>query len=88
LERSVTLAAGVALGLVACQLWRDRGRTMPHLALERLGDLEATVHFSAETIRVGLPRGRRHSELQQAGYLAPVSDAPWLEGRRVEFGLG
>jgi len=88
LERSVTLAAGVALGLVAWQLWSERGRTAPHLALERLGDLDATVHFSAETIRVGLPRGRRHSELQQAGYLAPVSDAPWLEGRRVEFGLG
>lgn len=72
LERSITLAAAVSLGVLAWQLWKDRGRTTPQLALERLGDFDGIVRFSGETIQVGLPRGRRHSELLDAGLLAPV----------------
>ncbi len=87
-ERSVTQGATVALGVLSWQLWKDRGRTTPQLALERLGDLDGFVRFSGETIQVGLPRGRRHSELFGAGLLAPVRDIPWFRGRRLEFGLG
>jgi hypothetical protein len=88
LEGCITLAASVALGILAWQLWKERGRTTPQQALERLGDLDASVRFSGETLQVGLPRGRRHMELLDAGLLAPVRDVHWLRGRRLEFGLG
>jgi hypothetical protein len=86
LELSLTLAASVALGFLSWQLWRDRGRTSPQLALERFHDLDARVHFTPDAVIVGLPRGRRHSELMAGGFLAAVPDVPWLEDRRVEFG--
>jgi hypothetical protein len=88
LERHLTLAAAVALGILAWQLWKGRGRTTPQLALERLGDLSAHIRFSDETVAVGLPLGRRQSELFEAGLLAPVSGVPWFAGRRLEFGWG
>jgi len=88
LEGCITLAASMALGILAWQLWNERGRTTPQLALERFGDLDASVRFSGDTVQVGLPRGRRHSELLDAGLLASVRDIPWFSGRRLEFGLG
>ena len=45
LERSVTLAAALALGTLAWTLWRGRELTTPLLALERFGDLGARVRF-------------------------------------------
>ena len=87
-ERTLTLAASVAAGMVAWDLWRDRERTTPLLALQRFGDLDARVRFDDEAVRVRLPLGRRHQELSRGGLLAPVRDLPWLEGRRVEFSGG
>jgi hypothetical protein len=88
LDRSLTMAAAVALGTVAWKLWRDRGATSPLLALERYADLNARIHFDSTTLSVTLPLGRRHKELRDGGLLAPVQNIPWLGGRRVEFGGG
>jgi hypothetical protein len=88
LDRSLTMAAAVALGTLAWKLWRDRGATSPLLALERYADLNARIRFDSTTLSVTLPLGRRHQELRDGGLLAPVPNIPWLEGRRVEFGGG
>jgi hypothetical protein len=88
LDRSLTMAAGVAMGTIAWKLWQSRGRTSPQLALERYADLEGLVRFDARSVKVALPLGRRHQELLDHGLLAPVDGVPWLGGRRVEFGGG
>lgn len=87
-ERSLFCLASVTLGILAWKLWRERGRTSPQLALERLGDLGAHVDFKDDTVTVRVPLGRRHSELLESGLLSPVGDVPWLGRRRVEFGWG
>jgi hypothetical protein len=88
LDRSLTLAAAVAGGMIAWKLWRKRGRTSPQMVVERFCDLDARVTFDANSAVVRLPLGRRHHELLENGLLSPVRDIPWLEGRRVEFGGG
>ena len=88
LERSLTLAAAVALGMISWKLWRSRGRTTPHQVPERYADLEGRIHFDDASIHVNLPLGRRHQELRENGFLAPVAGIPWFGGRRVEFGGG
>jgi hypothetical protein len=88
LDRSLTLAASVALGMISWKLWRGRGRTTPHQVLERYADLEGRVRFDDSSVHVDLPLGRRHQELRENGFLAPVSGVPWFGDRRVEFGGG
>jgi hypothetical protein len=85
LDRALTLAAGVAVGTIAWELWRERARTTPQLTLERFGDLDARVRFSYSSVVVRLALGRRHRELSDAGLLAPLAEIPWLAGRRLEF---
>lgn len=87
-ERSLFCLASVTLGILAWKLWRERGRTSPQLALERLGDLGAHVDCKDYTVTVHVPLGRRHSELLESGLLSPVGDVPWLGHRRVEFVWG
>jgi hypothetical protein len=88
LDRSLTLAASVALGMISWKLWRSRGRTTPQQVLERHADLEGRVRFDASSVHIDLPLGRRHQELRENGFLAPVSGIPWFGDRRVEFGGG
>ena len=88
LERSLTLAAALALGTIAWTLWREREFATPLLALERFGDLEARVRFTERRVRVRLPLGRRRSDLEAAGLLADVRGVPWLGLRTVEFAGG
>jgi hypothetical protein len=88
LERSLTLAAAIALGMISWKLWRSRGRTTPQQALERYADLEGRIHFDDASIHVNLPLGRRHQELRENGLLSPVAGIPWFGRRRVEFGGG
>jgi hypothetical protein len=88
LDRSMTLAAGTALGAIAWKLWSQRGRVTPQLVLERFGDLDAYVKFTEDVIVVRLPLGRRHRELYDHGLLAPVDNAFWFGDRRVEFAGG
>jgi hypothetical protein len=85
LDHALTLAAGVAVGTIAWELWRERARTTPQLTLERFGDLDARVRFSPSSVVVRLALGRRHRELSDAGLLAPLEEIPWLAGRRLEF---
>jgi hypothetical protein len=85
LDHALTLAAGVAAGTIAWELWRERARTTPQMTLERFGDLDARVRFSPSSVVVRLALGRRHRELSDAGLLAPLAEIPWLEGRRLEF---
>jgi hypothetical protein len=88
LDRSVTLAASVALGLIAWKLWQSREPTSPQLLLERYGDFEGRIRFDSASVKVCLPLGRRHRELNENGFLAPISGVPWLGRRRIEFGGG
>jgi hypothetical protein len=87
-DRALTLAASVALATLAWTLWRDRESTTPLLALHRLGDLSARVHFGTHVVRVVVPLGRRHRDLAAGGLLGPVRDVPWLGGRTLELGGG
>ncbi len=88
LERSVTLAASLGLGMIAWQLWHDRETPEPVLALSRFGDLDASVRFEAHAVRVRVPLGRRHADLLRAGLLADVPRVPWLGGRTLTFSGG
>jgi hypothetical protein len=88
LDRSLTMAAAVAAGMIAWQLWRARGRTTPSMVVERFCDLEGRVRFSPKSVNIRLPLGRRHQELLNGGFLNPVSGIPWFGDRQVELGGG
>jgi hypothetical protein len=85
LEWSLTLAASVALGTISWQLWQHSGRTSPQQALQAYSNLDAHVRFAPDSVSVRLPLGRRRSALYEAGFLASISDIPWLGERRVEY---
>lgn len=88
LDRALALAAAVALGTIAWDLWRKREKTDPRLALERFGDLEGTVRFEEQRVRVRLPLGKRFRDLQETGFLEDVPRVPWFGFRSVEFSGG
>lgn len=88
LERTVTLAAGLGLATIAWRLWRGRETPDPLLALSRFADLEATVRFEPDAVRVRVPMGRRHTDLLRGGLLADVPDVVWLGGRTLTFSGG
>lgn len=88
LDRTAALAAALSLGLIAWTLWRDVETPDPVLALTRFADLDATVRFTRDAVRVRLPLGRRHSDLLHAGLLADVPDVVWLGGRTLTFSGG
>ncbi|MFD8377433.1 hypothetical protein ACFV2X_02435 [Streptomyces sp. NPDC059679] len=88
LERTVTLAAALGLATMAWTLWRDRETPEPLLALTRFADLEATVRYEPEAVRVRVPMGRRHADLLRGGLLADVPDVVWLGGRTLTFSAG
>ncbi|SEF19841.1 hypothetical protein SAMN05421837_101123 [Amycolatopsis pretoriensis] len=85
LDRGVALAASLALGMVAGQLW---GGDTPVLALTRFADLEATVRFTRDAVRVKIPLGRRHTDLWRGGALTDVPNVVWLGGRTLTFSGG
>ncbi|GAB3158832.1 hypothetical protein GCM10027258_70920 [Amycolatopsis stemonae] len=85
LERSVALAASLGLGMIAWQLWEGES---PVPALTRFADLEGTVRFTRDAVRVKLPLGRRHADLARGGLLADVPDVVWLGGRTLIFSGG
>jgi hypothetical protein len=85
LERSLTLAVSVALGIISWTLWRDRETVTPVLALERFGSLGGKVRFTSSAVEVRLPLGRRRQDLYEHSLLADVENIPWMNGRRVEF---
>lgn len=84
-ERSLTLAASVALGTISWQLWQTCGPTSPQQTLEGYDDFDAHVRFGPNSVVVCLPLGRRRSALYEAGLLASISDIPWFGDRRVEY---
>jgi hypothetical protein len=88
LDRSVTLAAAVAGGIIAWELSRSGRPISPQKVIPRYCDLDARVRFDPAAVVVSLPLGRRHQELGEAGLLAPVNGIPWFGGRRVEFSGG
>jgi hypothetical protein len=88
LEHSVALAASLSLGMIAWQLWHDRETPDPVLAWARFADLEATVRFTRDAVRVQVPLGRRHTDLWRGGALADVPNVVWLGGRTLTFSGG
>ncbi|MFI6303120.1 hypothetical protein ACIBCH_14705 [Amycolatopsis thailandensis] len=88
LERTVGLAASLALGMIAWQLWRERETPDPLLAMTRFADLEGTVRFTGDVVHVKLPLGRRHTDLSRGGALADVPNVVWLGGRTLTFSGG
>ncbi|HMG72001.1 MAG TPA: hypothetical protein VK582_00755 [Pyrinomonadaceae bacterium] len=85
LDHHLTLAASVAMGTIAWELWRDREPTAPHLVLQRFGDLEARVTRKRDVVHVSLPLGKRFQDLRDHGLLDDVADVPWLNGRMLKF---
>ncbi|MDQ1728128.1 MAG: hypothetical protein QOD33_253 [Pyrinomonadaceae bacterium] len=85
LDRHLTLAASLALGTVAWELWRVREQTSPQLALERFSDLGALVTWNRDAVHVTLPLGKRFQDLRDHGLLDDVSEVPWFNGRRLTF---
>lgn len=88
LEHTVTLAATLGLSTIAWTLWQGRETPHPLLSLSRFADLEATVRFESDAVRVRVPLGRRHADLLRGGLLADVPDAVWLDGRTLTFSGG
>lgn len=84
-ERTTTLAAGVALADLAWKLWSEREPADPVNALDRFADLGARVAFHDSTVEVRLPLGARHADLYRHRLLADVPDVPWFGGRTVVF---
>ncbi|MGW1505004.1 hypothetical protein ACWCQW_42130 [Streptomyces mirabilis] len=84
-ERSTTLAVGVALADLAWTLWSQREATDPIDALDRFADLGARVLFHDSTVEIRLPLGARHADLYRHRLLADVPDVPWFGGRTVVF---
>ena len=88
LERSLALAAALALGTIAWTLWRERETVTPLLALQRFADLDARVSYRPDRVQVHLPLGRRFMDLKQGGLLEDISDVPWFGGRPLRFAQG
>lgn len=88
LERSMALAAALALGTIAWSLWRDRETVTPLLTLERFADIDARVSFRPDLVQVHLPLGRRFMDLKRAGWLDDIEGVPWLDGRPLRFAQG
>ena len=87
-ERSLALAAALALGTIAWTLWREREAVTPLLALQRFADLDARVSYRPDRVQVHLPLGRRFVDLKQGGLLEDIADVPWLGGRPLLFAQG
>lgn len=85
MERHLTMTAGVGLGTIAWELWREREKTAPHLVLQRFSDFEARVDYSRDSITVSLPLGKRFLDLQAHGMLDEIHDVPWFNGRKLTF---
>lgn len=88
LDRSASLATSLALGMIAWTLWRDLETPHPVLALTRFADLEATIRFTPDAVRVRIPLGRRHADLSRGGLLTDVPNVVWLDGRTLTFSGG
>jgi hypothetical protein len=88
LDRSLSLAAALALGTIAWDLWRAREPTDALLAVERFGDIDGTVRFDEHRVRVRLPLGRRFRDLKEAGLLEDIPRVPWLDYRTLVFAGG
>ena len=84
LERSLSLAAMLALGTIAPELWPGHVLSDALLTLERMGDIEARVEWEPGSVRVKLPLGRLHRELYEHGLLVGVADVPWFGNRVLE----
>lgn len=87
-DNTLTLAAGLALGSIAWELWREREPTSPQLALARFHDLGARIRVDAASVRVSLPLGRRFHDLHEHGFLDDLSGVPWFGGRVLSFASG
>jgi hypothetical protein len=87
-DTALSLAAGLALGSIAWELWQHREPTALPLTLSRFRDLEARVRVDAERVSVLLPLGRRFFDLRDHGFLDDVQGIPWFGDRVLAFASG
>lgn len=87
-DRSLAIAAGVALAQIGWTLWHADEPTNSELVVERFGSLDAVARSDEGSIRIVLPLGRRSMDLAAAGLLDDVRNVPWLGDRAVTFGKG
>jgi len=87
-EAALGLAASLALGNIAWELWREHETVAPNLALARFGDLDGFVSADTGFVTVRLPLGRRFFDLRDHGFLADVHRVPWFDGRVLRFDSG
>lgn len=87
-ETALGLAASLALGSMAWELWRERETVAPDLALARFADLDGLVRADAASVTVRLPLGRRFFDLRDHGFLAELHGVPWFGGRVLRFDSG
>jgi hypothetical protein len=85
LDRTISLAAALALGFISWTLWRERPGVSPLMALEYFQDFDARISFGETSLRVHLPLGQRFLILEEHRLLKPLAEVPWLGGRTVEF---
>jgi hypothetical protein len=88
LDQTLTLAASLALGRIAWDLWNANGATDPLLTLTRFASLSARVQFLEDQVRVTVPMGRRSGDLRAHRLIEDVPHLPWLDGRTVVFHVG
>jgi hypothetical protein len=85
LDATCTLAATAALADLGARLFPGEPTT-PILGLTRFRDLDATVTFEPDRIRVRVPLGRRHADLMRHGILGELANIPWLGERTLDLG--
>lgn len=85
IDATCTLAATAALADLGARLFPAEPTT-PVLVLTRFRDLDATVTFEPDRIRIRVPLGRRHADLMHHGVLGELVRIPWLGGRTLDLG--
>jgi hypothetical protein len=88
LDRSLAIAAAVALGALGWTMWHREEPTDPLLVLDRFAGFDAHLRIDPEHVRVHLPLGARYLDLQRHGWLDAIRGVPWLGGREVVFAGG
>jgi hypothetical protein len=87
-EGLMTAFACAALAAIGAALPQDGAPSSPLDVYDAFAGFDALVQFRRAHVRVRMPLGRRHHELERAGILKPIPRVPWLGWRSIEFAGG